>query len=1072
MPDSYDLYDLLELLRLLNELGREPVPDIGQLRQIRILWQIILGIDEHGFDASKYTNISLELRSRLGNVTYQCLASQEPDPSFSIHNALGDVLLTRSMIRSIEEETGHGRREDITQELSMINKIRLVLFDLENVISNVSVKTSLVEYIARAYEYEIQYHMNAGVLLEDTTSDLIKNEDSLVPLMFESNNVSFDTCYKQSLLMLTASSRSGTDTRSKIHKAAKLTVESFMNLNNISIVYNLHLISEYHLRIFNIIKYPLRNLHHKHNLEHAIDEYFSLHPILPILKPIIRQLTSESRPLNDSTSEIFGLLAQLVEKYLQTSSAPLPVKWFPRVFEVYVNVLQEEGTNFEQDVFFQDIKRATLKWKDREITSNSFAKELLALSLIPSSEPFSFDGQILPSPAMRYALVSVKNEFDLKSKYMRLWFDSMTYLHTDRELLSIWKRSVKQTYLKKWFDRTIDNVSKNEEAAAFQTLRTLRDSFHGWKVKTEAQRELQTKADTQLLSKTFSRWKQKVAVYSQQENKCLDLGPLKKKYFKLWRLASMDRGSHLARINNQIIIKVTFDKWRSKFSQQQKLVTTANETRKLLTQSHFFDIWVSRSSSSLKKVQTLQHYERQLLQAKTFQSWVKAYNLHMLKQEVQHNNDQHLVHWIFQNWKQFHTHERILGNYLREQDAETLKKYFAKWLSVRRLNAVADQFRDQSVIQRTVEQWKLSLQESKVRHQREKLIAEKYLKSWRLRTRRDAFLQGVHDRSTSRIFDLWHEAASRYSSLRNVADDAATKSRKKTFFRSWDVLVAQRQQALVRAEEWRMDQDEKRDRELLETLVQLWKHSATENELKRQKLETILAKFNSSSTIAKKFRLWREKYTDFRQDEDEADDFRALTLETRMLGKWIRRFDRVLELNQICDNQIEVNNVDLLSHIVSQMSLKAIKIQTDLRNADRFKERWTRNKQRMFFDMWRYGYEAKKNQTQNQDVFAEEPIPTLSPLAQRLRGTNSMLDSSFSVATPGRLLRTPAVARTSTIPATERVRRMYMEQRRSQYRQVKQTSPEKSLLLTPTRRNRVGRVSLEEDNVFIQRDET
>ncbi|KAG7859341.1 hypothetical protein KL939_002241 [Ogataea angusta] len=1075
-PNTQDLNDLLDLLRALNELGSRPDVDSRKLREIRILWQVILGIDEHLFDQLHYTNMSLEIRSHLGRTSFQCLSGNDHHTEFSMQNAVGDVLLTKSLIRSIEEETGPHLQRNITQELSMINKIRLVLFDLENVVSCLSTKSRLVDCVSQAYEYELYYHRKAGQLLEDTNSDLMKEEESLVPLMFETNNESFNTCYKQSLLMLTASVPSGAPAPSKIQKAARLTVETFMSINRIKVIYDLQLVSEYHLRIFNIIKYPLRNAQKRDILERKIDDYLSLNPIIPILKPIIRQLMhDEQRDTNDedeNITEILNLLDRLLARYLEREKAPLSVRWFPRIFGKYIELLGEEGQNLSEDIYYQEVKRAALKWGKREITPESFVEDLLALSLIPSSETFSFRGQLLPSAAMQYALVYVKTEIELKSKYLRLWFDSMTYVRTDRELLNIWKKSVTSTFLKKWYDKSQFYLVKNQDASQFRDTKLLRIQIQKWAQKVERRTQVQHKADVFVVSKMFSKWKQKFERfkgYTRPDGK--ESFFLKKKYFKLWRTASLARGSKLSKISDKMTLQLMLTRWQQKFRKHRQLIWKADQARNMLLKSHYFNVWHSESAPGLDKAKRLQCYEDRFIQANYFHGWVMAYNLHVLEGELCRNNNRHLTHWIFENWKQFHRHQKVYKQYIEERNASLLERYFKKWNTAHRLISVADYFRRQALLQKVLGHWKLVLQESKVYHQQEAIILKEYMRTWRLRTREAVFLQGAADRVTELTFERWHSLAIRRSEQQQKAEKLHLVFTKKSFLKFWVSKLVHSHDLLVRAEEWRLEHDREHERRQISTIMEAWIKAFENAQIKNSNLQAKLADYERSHWEAKMLKLWKQRWEDYYQDGQDAENFRTLSLETRMFNKWLRAYDRILELNEICDHHLEVSNVDLLSHIVSQMSLKAIKIQNDLRNADRFKERWSRNKKRVFFDMWRFSYEEKKNN--RDDVFVDtNEVSASSPLAHRRRFNGAVPETpGVAFGTPGRWLRTPAIARTNSIPATERVRRMYLEQRRSQYRQVKQKSPEKGDISTPTRRARVERTYLDEDNVFIQRDE-
>ncbi|KAG7758045.1 hypothetical protein KL911_001021 [Ogataea haglerorum] len=1072
--NTHDLSDVLDLLRVLSELGSNSDVDKLKLREIRILWQVILGIDEHLFDQLQYTNLSLEIRSHLGRASFQCLRGNDHHTEFPVQNAVGDVLLTKSLIRSIEEETGPHLRQNITQELSMINKIRLVLFELENVVSNLSTKSRLMDCVSQAYEYELYYHRKAGQLLEDTNSGLMKEEESLVPLMFETNNESFNTCYKQSLLMLTASVPSGAPAPSKIQKAARLTVETFMSINCVKVIYDLQLVSEYHLRIFNTIKYPLRNAQNRDVLERKIDDYLSLNPIIPILKPIIRQLMqNDQRDTNDEdVTEILNLIDRVLARYMERKKAPLSVRWFTRILEKYIDLLREDGQSLSDDIYYQEVRRAALKWNKKEVTPNSFEEDLLALSLIPSSEMFSFRGQQLPSAGMRYALVCVKKEVELKSKYLRLWFDSMTYVRTDRELLNIWKKSIISTFLKKWYDKSQLYLVKNQDAIQIRNTKLLRNQIQKWVRQVERRTRSRHKADLFALSKMFLKWKQKYERFKEctrPDGK--ESFFLKKRFFRLWRTASMARSSKLSMINDKMTLQLMLTRWHQKFRNHRQLIWRADQARDVLIKSHYFNVWLNESAPGLKKAKRLQYYEDRFIQANYFHGWVMAYNFHILEGELCSKNNRHLVHWIFENWKQFYRHQKVYKEYIERRNAEILVTFFNKWNTARRLLSVADDFRRQSLLQRVLGHWKLVLQESKVYRQREAIILKKYMQTWRLRTREDVFLQGGADRLTQKMFERWYSLTVTRSNHQRKAEKFRSTFTKKSILRFWFSKLAHSRDLLVRAEEWRLERDEEHERKLISTVMEAWIKAFQKAQEKNMNLEVQLADFETSHCEARILNLWKKKWEDHVRDDQDARSFRTLSLETKMFNKWLRGYDRILELNEICDHHLEVSNVDLLSHIVSQMSLKAIKIQNDLRNADRFKERWSRNKKRVFFDIWKFSYEEKKNN--REDVFVDtNEISSLSPLAQRRRFTGIVPETpGVSSGTPGRWLRTPAVARTNSIPATERVRRMYLEQRRSQYRQVKQRSPEKGDISTPTRRVRTERTYLDEDNVFIQRDE-
>ncbi|GME85063.1 unnamed protein product [Ambrosiozyma monospora] len=213
---SFDglLDELIELITRLATLSRCPPQSLkaSDLQSIRNSWQCILGIDPESFKWRQYSHFQIQVSTKFDQLDYNFLQSNSkintkktdykslhiPD---TILHTLGHIAVTDTLIQEIDD---YSIRHDqtVSQQLTILNKIRNVLLDHQNIASRLSSVDHFLSFLQECYRYEIKHQQKIGLLLDDTPSAPVNmkfDPGYTDALEFHCSDQSFEELYKQCL---------------------------------------------------------------------------------------------------------------------------------------------------------------------------------------------------------------------------------------------------------------------------------------------------------------------------------------------------------------------------------------------------------------------------------------------------------------------------------------------------------------------------------------------------------------------------------------------------------------------------------------------------------------------------------------------------------------------------------------------------------------------------------------------------------------------------------------------------------------------------------------------------------
>ncbi|ODV84461.1 hypothetical protein CANARDRAFT_8449 [[Candida] arabinofermentans NRRL YB-2248] len=1119
------------ILKLLDLSERSPnaVTD-NLLQSIKLCWQLLLGIDERGFRSDDYRNVTLEIECGSNAFRFECLRYEGNDAGIRVYDtpvpdeifkAVGNSSNTHSLLALIEDITTT-TPENVTEYLRFINKARKVLEHHDSLIRNISKEKQLVELIERAYSHELKTHQRSSIVADDMISDLNNDfDESIMSLKFTTNSRTLSKFYEQGLLKLKASlDKASIETilSIEVEIVAKMVVYTYKQENSISIIYNIGSVSELHLEIFNATKFMVKKEERFNSVRHMIDHFFSDNPILPILIPIMKQISmqndgNEDFPSNSSSTEdsskdlckpiphsratnvkqgtflsdskMITIISEIVSIYIYSRVDPKNVEpslqWFPDVLKEYVKILEDQGLYTEDDHYLNDIKAVVSKYIHLDVIPPSMFEELEKLSMIPTFHQFNYHGTVAPTIGMRYALYLGRSAFFTKKHWLRVWSDIAANSKIYKSRMVVCDKSLKQKSLKKWMYKLQQRASiEHKTDIVYESLSSYR-MLRSWVNKYNRNKVLEQKADIFATRKFISSWKSSSVIKNQSMNsktRIFAMQHIGKKYLRVWRLAACMRDSNgMELVDSKKVKEVYFARIKESMKRIETMNKEADKFRDRICQRYTFKMMMNKSVNRLTKLRSLELAERQFIIGKQFIRWTTCYDLKVSELTCRENNNRHMMQWIFTTWKTLKENEDSLRTFVTGSNVTLLKRYFTKWKIQQQMNTIARGFDAQRIAAMAMKKWKLALREKAVANNRDNVNLRLKFVNWRASARLLSISADTNNKLMQGSIEIWRKKKDRHNQLVTKSDEFRSISHKRNVLRCWRSRLKTLRQLQEKSVSLNTLKGLEEDQKILEFFFVIWTQRYND-QLEREKLLNKAYENQSRSIAAKKFNIWRQKYVHVTENSQVASNFRGLTVQTKHLTRWLRNFERTLELNQICQEFIELKNVDALTRALSRLSLKSIKVQNDYQIADAFKAKWNKKRMKIFFEIWKMSHFNKSIPTSNlfpdntnqssNDKTLETIVPPdyyspprLSPLAQRrnqlmmLKSNNSQSDLGMipdlenptnSESTSSVFIsptRTPAskTSELNTIPATLRVRRMYLEQRKNHYRQVKNSSP-------------------------------
>ncbi|GMF05021.1 unnamed protein product [Ambrosiozyma monospora] len=300
-------------------------------------------------------------------------------------------------------------------------------------------------------------------------------------LEFHCSDQSFEELYKQCLdaLLTMINHDDSQDTiDKKVDKCSRIVLSTFMGMSNLEACYNLNEVSNFHMEVVDVIKYPFKNNQFSLQIFAKIDKFYSSKPIFPILRPISVLLMQEDKeeqfmdriqPASEGTSdpkqqaiELFTGITNIVEEYKRLLEyLPPYITWFPIVFRNYMMILDE--TDVEEDpittgdyMYIEEVMDLVNSLPEDNLLSHKFYDRFDFLSSFLTKDKHNYKGFQFPTVYMCGAIVRNRYNYTLVSDHLQIWRDRYTQQKIDSFYLNSWNNIIKQRYLHLWFDRASD----------------------------------------------------------------------------------------------------------------------------------------------------------------------------------------------------------------------------------------------------------------------------------------------------------------------------------------------------------------------------------------------------------------------------------------------------------------------------------------------------------------------------------------------------------------------------------------------------------------------------------------
>lgn len=948
--------EIHEAERLLNP---GDIPDRALFKHVRILWQLLLGIDETRFDSHNYEVFELKFTNdgrRFMGLTY--LGSDRNLVNENLGNAVGFASKSLEIVQLLDEEdSDDGQETSVSFKLSLLNKIRYILFEHHMMVREFFNDDEVKSHIASFIRDDIPYSTNE------------------LRVSMNSNNHVLNTCYQECLESLLLQKDYTID------EVAKGVFQLFKHKAGVAYFFDFNMVSKFHNQMIALLKRSFRG-HDFVNEE--IEDFFRHNPILPVLKPLYRNFALQviNNDMKDKPSQIeknddklivklnIELLKQILHEVTQKNNSeledcPITMKWFPQIIQYYSESLMSEGvTNVENDLYITMIKKAAIRWIDNEIDTGLFVAQLSDLSLIPTAMPYLFQGVLFPTVHMRMALYTVKENIRLYEKYFDLWH-ACTIQKTSLEMkFDQWLNIVAKTYIGKWRTKlTLKQQIKKIDTYPLRMTR-LRGFYETWKLKTICLKNNEKVAELKRCKKYFLLWRTSTKSYQKQLNMAQKYNDkiLTKRFLTLWMAAKVCRFPEV--LNKFAVIRrsLYFKLWILVQSELKHNVSKAAQFEKSHIFTRYFQLWKTRSASSINRLQDLKRAEYEFTLKKSFQKWKLQIHFLVFERDFQVHSNEMLLQRYFSQWRNF---KKLVDNEnlaLIRSNSNKLLSFFITWKRAFIMNQQATKYYEEKVTQSMMKKWKLEYYEKIVEKKCSSVFMKGLWRKWILKTTISQYEMRKYDLLLRNNFSRWFEKSITLKKRLENCEKTYPILKTASYFDFWRKVCLKNRKDEKFADDFR-----RRKLEESKNLVMKWAFRAIVAKYdKIQKSILDLHSFESfyrNRELKKYFSMlkMRKKSHDFHVAD--ADDFYKVITLTNYYNIWLSEFDRVSNLQDVLISKQDTDNVHLLMQILSKLQLKMMKVQTDLTNAKKFSDRWNKIKTKTFFELWKLKQSARNSPT-------------------------------------------------------------------------------------------------------------
>lgn len=984
-------------------LGPGEIPDRAIFRHVKTLWQLLLGIDETKFDSHNYEVFDLafeSIQAKFVGLTY--LGADESSVAENIGNAVGFSTKSLKIVQLLDEEEADDTEEtSVSFKLSLLNRIRYILFEHHMMVKDFFNDDELKLVIVSFIEKDI-LHLN---------SDL--------KLSMRSNNQIFNACYQECLEAFLFQEDY------TIEKIAKGILSLFRRKAGVAYFFDADLVLDFQSQMTDLLKRIFRN---DHVVIEEIDDFFTYNPVLPILKPIYRKvalqiITSDAKDEKLNTSMEYEetdkdtqilerlnmtLLKQILYRVTQdtlrgSEDNPITLKWFPQIIQYYCDSLKHEGvTNIENDVYITMIKKVAIQWIDSEIDTASFLAQLSDLSLIPTAMPYLFRGVLFPTVHMRMALYTVKENIRLYETYFDLWHGRTLKSISINSRYCKWTTVYLKVYFQKWKKKKKITDHLEEIDTNSITKIKINNFYQNWKQRMLRIRRSENIADLRCCETYFSLWKSKSREFQHQMElaKKFNNHNLTRNFMILWKTAKECSFPEVLDEFAKLRKSSYFQLWKSLFFKLQNNYLEAEEFKQRFALSNYFRKWKRCSTTPLLKLQELEKTESIFILKIFFSKWTTRMKLISYEKKFQISSNAALTRRFFLQWNKIKKLVDRENTLINSENVNLTLFYLRAWKRSYIVSKQAEKFYKQKSVDRTFKKWRLKYIERQMSKKFELIVLENSLKTWKLKATLSQYNKKRKEITLEKAFINWVE---KFSSLSvRLVDCLETYPFFKiaTYFDYWKKATLKHRQFENAADSFRKLKLQK-----INKLILRWSFCLLK--AKYNKIQNSFLNLHSFKEYYRQLELKRyfSKFKEKKRLCDfyaaNAENFYKMITLTRFYNTWLTQFDRVSALQEVLISKQDTDDVHLLMQILSKLQLKMMKVQTDMTNAEKFRDRWERIKTKTFFELWKLKQSSRNSPTptaraginQSSKIRADSDsnlIPELNPyidLAPRDRGS-------------------------------------------------------------------------------------
>lgn len=975
------------------------IPDRIIFKHVRTLWHLLLGIEETKFDSHNYELFDLVFENNGEVFTgFNYFGPNFNSAPKNLVNAIGSPIESTKIVKLLDDETGEDPDEtSVSFKLSILNKIRYIIFRHHMVVKEVMNESEIINIIAK--------YMRNDIL----------NTSNELSISLQSNNTIFDVCYRECLETLLLD-----DINLSIDEMAKDVIESFKIEAGIAYFFNLKVISRYHDQMVGLLKRIFR----KHEfVDQEINEFYIHNPIFPLLKPVYRKValhnmnnpedsgenvesvTNNTPKLNNNL--MIEILNEVSQRELEEelSDVPVTLKLFSQIVQYYCDSLNQDGIkDIENDLYIKLIKSVILQWVDGKIDQKTFINQLKDLSLIPTAMPYQYQNTTFPTVHMRMALYVVKENIRLIETYFGLW-DKKTFINMEiSSQYNKWNNKIGKKYLKKWKKR-IDNIQMLDVANThIIDINNVTIYYYKWQSKYKSARNNLKKADIIQEKLYYDKWESQTLTFQAQIKKANDLSShkLRMKFFTLWISAKISRFPETLEKFNKLKKKMYFEFWKNNMINITHDYKKADDFKSQNLIKMGYGKWNNKSTKPLLRLKKMDEDANNFILRQQFYKWKLQIKFISFEAQLKNTFNKELIKRTFTKWYSFKQLTDVENKINFKTCIELTTKYFNAWKSSYAMLCKADMFYSGSMTRRLLDIWKLKFLEKSVQNKYQINEIDRVFKVWKLKTTaKEHTNQKKYDTLQSAFID-WFEKATTTAERLEDCEAGAMEIKQAIYFGFWKNHCL-----IIRGLEYKADKfktNKSLEHELLSKKWS-WKRWRTAfRNSRRKRVELKKASKECQKRIVKKhFDKWKNRKNNIDLFVIKAINFGNQIYESHYLNLWVANYDHILVLQDLLYSRLDDLNVHLLNKIISKMQLRMIKANTDVANADRFKERWNKLKTKTFFEIWKFKQSKRTSPTptartmvnnisNNSVMSSANPmmIPTLNPyidLAPKDRGS-------------------------------------------------------------------------------------